>query len=72
MERIYQVLNKNKFRNVSPFQKECITIDEDNLPEINLVVAKPIPRTNNGGNSFKLRWANAKINEDIKIPIIFP
>ena len=47
-------------------------IDEDNLPEISLVVAKPIPRTNNGGNSFKLRCASAKTNEDIKIPIVFP
>ena len=46
--------------------------DEDNLPEINLVVAKPIPRTNSGGNSFKLKWANAKTNEDIKIPINLP
>ena len=47
-------------------------MDEDNLPEINLVVAKPIPRTNKGGNSFKLRWANAKTKDDIKIPIVLP
>ena len=46
--------------------------DENNLPETNLVVAKPIPRTNNGGNSFKLRCASAKTNEDIKIPIVLP
>ena len=46
--------------------------DDDNLPEINLVEAKPIPRINKGGNSFKLRWASAKTNEDIKIPINLP
>ena len=33
--------------------------EENKLPEAILVIANPIPRTNNGGISAKLKWANA-------------
>ena len=32
----------------------------------------PIPRTNNGGISPKLKWAKAKIKAEIMIPKIIP
>ena len=49
------VLNKNKFKKVIPFHKECINIDDDNFPEINLVIPSPTPKVNNGGISLILK-----------------
>ena len=69
---ILYVLNKNKFKKVNPFHKECITTEENKLPEAILVIANPIPRTNNGGISPKLKWANAKIKAETMIPVITP
>ena len=66
------VLNKNKFKKVIPFHKECIITEDDNLPEISLVIASPIPKVNNGGISLKLKWAKAKIKAEIVIPNIIP
>ena len=66
------VLNKNKFKKVIPFHKECIITEDDNFPEISLVIPKPKPNTNNGGISLKLKWAKAKINAEIAIPKIIP
>ena len=66
------VLNKNKFKKVNPFHKECIITEENKLPEAILVIANPIPRTNNGGISPTLKWANAKIKAENIIPKITP
>ena len=49
-----------------------MTIDEANLPDNNLVTPRPTPNTNNGGNSLKLKWANAKIKEEERIPKAIP
>ncbi len=37
-----------------------------------LVIPNPIPRTNNGGISPKLKWANAKIKAETMMPEITP
>ena len=66
------VLNKNKFRKVMPFHKECITTEDDNLPETSLVTPSPIPKINNGGVSLMLKWANAKIKAETIMPNIIP
>ena len=55
-----------------PFHKECIITEEDNLPEIDLVIPSPIPKVNNGINSLILKWAKAKIKADIVTPKIIP
>ena len=70
--KIFYVLNKNKFKKVNPFHKECIITEENKLPEAILVIANPIPRTNNGGISPKLKWANAKIKAETMMPEIIP
>ena len=57
---------------VNPFHKECIITEENKLPEVILVTANPIPRTNNGGISPKLKWANAKIKAETMMPEITP
>ena len=49
------VLNNSKFKKVIPFQSECIITDEDNLPEISLVIPSPKPKVNNGGISLILK-----------------
>ena len=49
------VLNKNKFKKVIPFHKECIITEDDNLPEMSLVIPSPIPKVNNGGISLRLK-----------------
>ena len=36
------------------------------------MIPNPTPRTNNGGISPKLKWANAKIKAEIMIPEIIP
>ena len=36
------------------------------------MIPNPIPRTNNGGISPKLKWANAKIKAETMIPEITP
>ena len=36
------------------------------------MIPNPIPRTNNGGISPKLKWANAKIKAETTIPEITP
>ena len=46
--------------------------EESKLPEAILVIPNPIPRTNNGGISPKLKWAKAKIKAETIIPKIFP
>ena len=69
---ILYVLNKNKFKKVNPFHKECIITEENKLPEEILVIPNPIPRTNNGGISPKLKWANAKIQAEAMMPVITP
>ena len=69
---ILYVLNKNKFKKVKPFHKECIITEESKLPEAILVIPSPIPRTNNGGISPKLKWANAKIKAETMMPEITP
>ena len=66
------VLNKNRFKNVIPFHKECIITEDDNLPEISLVIPNPIPKVNNGGISLILKCAKAKIKAEIVIPKIIP
>ena len=65
-------LNKNKFKKVIPFHKECIITEDDNLPEISLVIPSPIPNINNGGISLILKWSKAKIKAEIVIPKIIP
>ena len=70
--KILYVLKKNKFKKVNPFHKECIITEENKLPEAILVIANPIPRTNNGGISPKLKWANAKIKAETMMPEITP
>ena len=69
---ILYVLNKNKFKNVNPFHKECIITEDNKLPEKILVIPSPIPRTNKGGISLILKWAVANIKAEIKIPKIIP
>ena len=69
---IHYVLNKNKFKKVNPFHKECMITEENKLLEAILVIPNPIPRTNNGGISPKLKWANAKIKAEIMMPKITP
>ena len=66
------VLNKNNFKKVIPFHKECIITEDDSLPEINLVIPSPIPKVNNGGISLILKCAKAKIKAEIAIPKIIP
>ena len=66
------VLNKNKFRKVIPFHKECIITEDINLPETSLVAPRPIPNTNNGGISLILKCAKANIKADIIMPRNFP
>ena len=68
----FHVLNKNKFKKVIPFHKECIIIEDDNLPEISLVIPSPIPNVNKGGISLILKCAKAKIKAEIVIPKIIP
>ena len=46
--------------------------DESKLPEAALVIPSPIPKTNNGGISPKLKWAKANIKAEINIPNIIP
>ena len=46
--------------------------EENKLPEAILVIPKPIPKTNNGGISPKLKWANAKTKAETIIPEITP
>ena len=46
--------------------------EESKLPEAILVIPRPIPRTNNGGISAKLRWAKAKIKAETVMPKIIP
>ena len=46
--------------------------EDDNLPEINLVVPSPMPKVNNGIISPILKWAKAKIKAEIAIPRIIP
>ena len=46
--------------------------EERRLPEAILVIPNPIPRTNNGGISPKLKWAKAKIKAETIMPEIFP
>ena len=36
------------------------------------MIPNPIPRTNNGGISPKLKWANAKIKAETMMPGIIP
>tara|TARA_Y100000991_G_C21669770_1_gene220442 strand:+ start:276 stop:488 length:213 start_codon:yes stop_codon:yes gene_type:complete len=36
------------------------------------VIPRPTPKTNNGGISAILKWANAKIKAEIAIPKITP
>ena len=59
-------------KKVNPFHKECIITDENKLPETILVIPNPIPRTNNGGISPKLRCANAKIKAETMMLEITP
>ena len=66
------VLNKNRFKKVIPFHKECIITEDDSLPEISLVIPSPIPKINNGGISLILKWAKAKIKAEIVMPKIIP
>ena len=46
--------------------------EESKLPEAILVIANPIPRTNNGVISPKLKWDNAKIKAETMMPKIIP
>ena len=46
--------------------------EDDNFPEISLVIPSPIPKINNGAISLKLKCASAKIKAEIAIPIIIP
>ena len=69
---ILYVLNKNKLKKVKPFHKECMITEESKLPEAIRVIPSPIPRTNNGGISHKLKWANAKIKAETMMPEITP
>ena len=57
---------------VNPFHKECIITEENKLPEAILVIPNPIPKTNNGGISPKLKCASAKIKAETMIPAITP
>ena len=59
-------------KKVKPFHKECIITEESRLPDAILVIPNPIPRTNNGGISPKLKCANAKIKAETIIPKIIP
>ena len=46
--------------------------EENKLPEAILVIPNPIPRTNKGGISPKLKWANAKIKAETIMPEMTP
>ena len=46
--------------------------EENKLPEAILVIPNPIPKTNSGGISPKLKWANAKIKAETTMPEITP
>ena len=46
--------------------------EESKLPEAILVIPNPIPRTNNGGISPKLKCAKAKIKAENIIPKSIP
>ena len=46
--------------------------EESKLPEAILVIPNPIPRTNKGGISPKLKCAKAKIKAEIMMPKIIP
>jgi len=46
--------------------------EENKLPEATLVIPNPIPRTNNGGISPKLKCANANIKAETMMPEIIP
>ena len=72
INRNLYVLNKNKFKKVNPFHKECIITEESKLPEAILVIPNPIPRINNGGISPKLKWAKANMKAETIIPKIVP
>ncbi len=69
---ILYVLSKNKFKKVNPFHNECITTEDNKLPETILVIPSPIPKTNNGGISPILKCAKAKIKAEIKMPKFIP
>ena len=69
---IVYVLNKYRFKKVNPFQRECINTEDNKLPETILTIPSPIPKTNNGGISLKLRCARAKIKAEVIIPKITP
>ena len=59
-------------KKVKPFHKECIITEESRLPDAILVIPNPIPRTNNGGISPKLKWAKAKIKAENTMPKMIP
>ena len=46
--------------------------EENKLTEAILVIANPIPRTNNGGISPILKWDKAKIKAETMMPEITP
>ena len=46
--------------------------EESKLPEAIRVIPSPIPRTNNGGISPKLKCAKAKIKAETMMPEITP
>ena len=46
--------------------------EESKLPEATLVIPRPIPRTNKGGISARLKWAKAKIKAEAMMLKIFP
>ena len=46
--------------------------EESKLPEAIRVIPSPIPRTNNGGISPKLKCAKAKIKAETMMPKIIP
>ena len=46
--------------------------EESKLPEAIRVIPSPIPRTNNGGISPKLKCAKAKIKAETMMPGIIP
>ena len=59
-------------KKVNPFHKECIITEESKLPEAILVIPNPIPKTNNGSISPKLKWANANIKAETMMLEITP
>ena len=56
--------NIEKSNDAPDIVKECMITEENKLPAAILVIAKPIPRTNNGGITHKLKWAKAKIKNE--------